>query len=95
MAVARAQAHCVTRAEFQQVPKGATRKQVEHVFDTRGEMGDGGAGWYVRTYDRCGTGHKPVSVTYTISRAHPVAHLYRKVWGRPPAAGAGAGSVPV
>ena len=37
---------CVTRAEFQQVHKGMTRRAVERAFDTHGRMGAGGAGGF-------------------------------------------------
>jgi hypothetical protein len=44
---------CVTKAEFQQAPKGMRIIRVHAIFDTSGRFLDGGAGGFARRYRFC------------------------------------------
>jgi hypothetical protein len=70
---------CVTRAEFQHVHKGMTRRAVERAFDTHGRMGAGGAGGFTRNYREC-VGHGSLTVTYTVTMKDRTPKLYAKTW---------------
>jgi hypothetical protein len=69
---------CVTRAEFDRVHKGMTKKRVHRIFDFHGIFHDGHAGGYTRAYSRCDHEHMAL-VTYRKTR-HKPARVAEKRW---------------